>query len=83
MTQEIKPKRLLIFLQIVQSWIGNEDKNVDVESIQKQLKINCPICWKNLTIMMYIVCTFNLILNKIIYFHSNCAKHFYMWGHSQ
>jgi hypothetical protein len=34
MTQEIKPKRLLIFLQVVQSWIGNEDKNVDVESIQ-------------------------------------------------
>jgi hypothetical protein len=44
MTQEIKPKRLLIFLQIVQSWIGNEDKNVDVESIEKQLKISCPIC---------------------------------------
>jgi len=56
MTQEIKPKRLLIFLQIVQSWIENEDKNVDVKFIKKQLKINCPICMDEMKLKISTIC---------------------------
>jgi hypothetical protein len=36
---DIKPKRILNFYNIIQSWARNEDKNVDIESIEKQLKI--------------------------------------------
>jgi len=44
MAKKIVRRRLLHFQQIIQSWIGNEDKDVDLESIEKQLKFNCPIC---------------------------------------
>jgi hypothetical protein len=35
MPHDIKPKKLLNFHKIIQSWVGNENKNVDVESIEK------------------------------------------------
>ncbi len=66
MTQEIKPKRLLIFLQIVQSWIENEDKNVDVEFIKKQLKINCPICMDEMKLKTSTICG-HIVFFKIVF----------------
>jgi len=39
MAHDIKPKRLLIFYNIIQSWARVEDKNMDIESLEKKLKI--------------------------------------------
>jgi hypothetical protein len=39
MAHDSKPKRLLIFYDIIQSWARNEDKNVDIEFLEKRLKI--------------------------------------------
>ncbi len=36
----------------------------------------CPICWENLILRMCTACTFSLILDKHLCFHSSaCAKH--------
>ncbi len=35
MAHDIKPRKLLNFHKIIQSWVGNEDKNADIESIKK------------------------------------------------
>jgi hypothetical protein len=35
--------KIIKFQQIIQSWTRNEDKDVDVGCIEKQLKIHYPI----------------------------------------
>jgi hypothetical protein len=35
MAHDIKPRELLNFHKIIQSWVGTKDKNVDIESIEK------------------------------------------------
>ncbi len=53
---DIKPKRILNFYNIIQSWARNEDKNVDIESIEKQLKIRWPICVDEIRLEASILC---------------------------
>jgi hypothetical protein len=38
MVRDIKHRRLLNFHKIIQSWVGNEDKKVDIEFIKKIIK---------------------------------------------
>jgi len=38
MVHDIKHRRLLNFLKIIQSWGGNEDKKVDIEFIKLKIK---------------------------------------------
>jgi hypothetical protein len=38
MAHDIKPRELLNFHKVIRSWVGNEDKNKDIESIKKKIK---------------------------------------------
>jgi len=42
MAHDVKLKRLLNFHKIIQGRARNENKNMDIESIKKILKISCP-----------------------------------------
>jgi hypothetical protein len=56
MAHGIKDKKLLNYHDIIQSWIRNEDKNVNIESIKNHLKISSPICIDEIKFEILTIC---------------------------
>jgi hypothetical protein len=40
----MKTKKMLNFPKIIQSWIRDEEKDVDIESTKNKIKYSCPTC---------------------------------------
>jgi hypothetical protein len=45
-----------IFTRLSKSWVKNEDKNVNIESTKKHLKIGCPICKDEIKLQTSTIC---------------------------
>jgi hypothetical protein len=51
MVHDIKDTKLLNFHEIIQTWVRNENENVNIESTKKHLKISCPICMDEINLV--------------------------------
>jgi hypothetical protein len=78
MAHDVKPIKLLN--EIIQSWVGDEDKNVDIEFIDFLKKIICPICmdkiiletstlWSHFLLEMHLWCY--LCTKKVLFVDKN------------
>jgi len=65
MVHDIKHRRLLNSNKIIQSWVGNEDKKVDIEFIKKQFKISCPICMDEIKLETSTLCGHIFLLGSV------------------